>query len=71
MTTYTLILLGVVQHVVEAVHSERYDNFNLTPKGLAGSCVVEAVHSERYDNIGSRVGVDCNRSCRSRSFGAV
>ena len=35
--------------VVEAVHSERYDNF--LALGFASPLtVVEAVHSERYDN---------------------
>ena len=35
--------------VVEAVHSERYDNFESSFDWVLG-LVVEAVHSERYDN---------------------
>ena len=36
--------------VVEAVHSERYDN-RLHKAILLHITVVEAVHSERYDNV--------------------
>ena len=37
--------------VVEAVHSERYDNSDVIHCTVNGQCVVEAVHSERYDNF--------------------
>ena len=51
MTTFKFSSPIWVMGVVEAVHSERYDNFNVVIHRAVGA-VVEAVHSERYDNIG-------------------
>ena len=49
MTTYVNAVVKVAGGVVEAVHSERYDNYWLHATQYRYQ-VVEAVHSERYDN---------------------
>ena len=49
MTIWFLTIQGTQCLVVEAVHSERYDNFHALAV-VQVPHVVEAVHSERYDN---------------------